>query len=351
MRMYWTIENAKRAFIVDAERKLFAVREYNPDAEYVVDADGRPIDSAEAEILLKRAKENFEREEAEKNKRELEERGGLESFSDVEVEYEIDGDGFGLFGFKNERGEVVIEPQYAWAEDFSLGLCAVNLNRTWYTGKNGERYYENHFGYIDRNGKTVIPFRFKDAKSFNKYGAAYVLDDSGDYLIDTAGNEIKGTRFKYLSHYGGVDDRYVEFSDVGDSYDEELPNHIGIYDTKERRVIAGPAFEKIEVYGDDKIVVTVNGVDEDGEFTTREWVLDSHGKCRYDWMRKRKFARVIPDDAGNFITGTYCQGGVRYGVTAPDGKTLIPEEYKYITYIGEGFYACEKDGGMTLYGD
>ena len=79
-----------------------------------------------------------------------------------EIIEEID-DIFGCFGFKNEAGEFVIEPQYAYAYDFTNGLAAVNLNRTWYKTEKGERYYENHYGYIDFNGKTVIGFNYDEA--------------------------------------------------------------------------------------------------------------------------------------------------------------------------------------------
>lgn len=115
---------------------------------------------------------------------------GLDSFSDTEIDWEID-DGFGHFGFKDLSGNVVIEPQYVWAGEFAHGLCPVNLNRTWYHTAEGNHFYENHYGYIDPLGKTVIPFKFEEAHNFNKYGVAVVSDDTGTYMIDTAGTEAR----------------------------------------------------------------------------------------------------------------------------------------------------------------
>lgn len=104
-----------------------------------------------------------------------------------EVVEEID-DCFGKFGFKNQAGEFVIEPQYAYAHQFTCGLAAVNLNRTWYKNVDGRRFYENHFGYINERGETVIPFAYDEAWPFNKYGVAVVEDRNGSRLIDTEGN-------------------------------------------------------------------------------------------------------------------------------------------------------------------
>lgn len=158
--------------------------------------------------------------------------------STTELEREID-DVFGNFGFKNESGEFVIEPQYADACNFTNGLAAVNLNRTWYKTPDGKRYYENHRGYIDTNGKTVIGFRFDEAYPFNKYGVAVVTNIDEDwYLIDEKGNEIPGSRFPYLSPYYDYEYRFLEFA--YDSEWDEVP--LGIYDTKERRVLVEPSF-------------------------------------------------------------------------------------------------------------
>ena len=161
--------------------------------------------------------------------------GRLISFTDREIQWEID-DGFGNFGFKDAHGNIVIEPQYAWAGEFRHGLCPVNLGRTWYRTPEGERYYENHYGYINEKGKTIIPFRFQEAHNFNKYGVAVVEDDTGAYLIDTSGSEIEGTRFPYLEECVDDHERYILFSLTCDNDG----NQIGLYDTKERRVFCEP---------------------------------------------------------------------------------------------------------------
>ena len=134
-----------------------------PNGEYY-DAAGQRIEYVPPVSPEEQKRREEEQETAEHAEHIRNVCSGLESFTDAEIEWEI-GDGFGHFGFKDLDGNVVIEPQYAWAGEFSHGLCPVNLNRTWYRSGSGSRYYENHFGYIDTNGKTVIPFRYDEATS------------------------------------------------------------------------------------------------------------------------------------------------------------------------------------------
>ncbi len=104
-------------------------------------------------------------------------------------------DFFGNYGFKNKAGQFVIEPQYAYAHEFTCGLAAVNLNRTWLKTEEGRRVYENHCGYINSRGETVIPFAYSDARPFNKYGVAVVETIDDVFLIDTMKMSILVDRF------------------------------------------------------------------------------------------------------------------------------------------------------------
>ena len=178
----------------------------------------------------------------------------LKSESVVELICEID-DIFGQYGFKNKDGEFVIEPQYAYAREFTNGLSAVNLGRTWYRTEEGKRYYENHYGYIDSKGKMVIGFQYDEAYPFNKYGIAVVYDiGTGWKLVDQTGKEVQGTRFAYLSKYYDYNDRFLEFS-----YEERLGEEpVGIYDTKERKILMEPSASSIRELSEDCILVYVH---------------------------------------------------------------------------------------------
>lgn len=283
----------------------------------------------------------------------------LKAESTVEPEWEIDGV-FGNFGFKNKDGEFVIEPQYAYAHEFTCGLASVNLNRTWYRTPEGRRYYENHYGYIDGNGKTVIGFQYDEARPFNKYGVAVVskMTDRFFHLIDLEGNEIPGTRFPYISYYD-YDDRYLEFS--RDDEDEAL---IGLYDTKERKVLIEPRFSDIIVEDEDRILV----YERDGEYGVsdfRQYYINRNGELIFPWLFKQRFAIIRKPDGNNVAAVSVSQyteliekhpssyfphNGKKYdrkfvyGLYSSKEEFLLPLEYEKIEHMVENIWGCYKDG-------
>lgn len=289
----------------------------------------------------------------------------LKSESIVEIEWEID-DGFGQFGFKNEAGEFVIEPQYAYAHEFTNGLASVNLNRTWYKTEEGRRFYENHYGYIDKNGKTIIGFQYDEAYPFNKYGVALVSDvKAGWSLIDTLGNEIPGTRFGYISRYD-YNDRFLEFSyDEDAGYDNDTL--VGIYDTKERKILIEPSVDDIIEYNEDCIKVYVRNA-EYGVGDFRQHYINSKGEILYPWLYNKGFSIVELPDANNIsavavsefteLSGRpssfFEHNGKKYsrkhiyGLYSSKGEFILPVEYDEIKNLCDNIWACLKDGVITI---
>ena len=285
----------------------------------------------------------------------------FKSTSTIEPVCEID-DIFGNFGFQNEQGDFVIEPQYAYAHEFTHGLAAVNLNRTWYTAPNGHRYYENHYGYIDGSGKTAIGFQFDEAYPFNKYGVARVSYlTSKWFLIDLQGNEIPGTRFPYISYFE-YEDRYIEFS--SEDEDDAL---VGLYDTKNRKILLNPNFEEITVVDDDTFLVTErNG--EYGYSDFREHFINRNGEIIFPWLYGKGFAFVRKPDIHNVSAVassryTELSGAPRsyfenngkkysrdfvYGLYSSNGHFILPQEYEKISRLSDDIWGCYKDGHFTV---
>ena len=350
-------------YLIDDEHRIFADSRGN-----FYDANGQMIRYASASRLEDLRQQEEEKEKERRIRHITDDCSGLDSFSDTEIDWEID-DGFGHFGFKDLSGNVVIEPQYVWAGEFAHGLCPVNLNRTWYHTAEGNHFYENHYGYIDPLGKTVIPFKFEEAHNFNKYGVAVVSDDTGTYMIDTAGTEIEGTRFPYIESRIDYEDRYVEFC-TDTAADNDDDNHTGLYDTKLRRILFQPLYEMFHVYDEDTIVATVGIPERRGDI--REKLFDSKGRIKYSWTASRDFAQIEPpDENGNFICARstykeavetrendiYCfykdgktfERRFWFGLTDAEGNTLLSPECESVRYLGRRFYACEKDGTTTIF--
>jgi hypothetical protein len=85
-----------------------------------------------------------------------------------------------FYGFINRKGEVAINPHFEFALPFSHGLAAVYMDGKW--------------GFIDTKGDMVIKAEYVDAKSFSEGVAAVCKLQSGRYrkwgYIDTKGKEV-----------------------------------------------------------------------------------------------------------------------------------------------------------------
>ena len=91
-----------------------------------------------------------------------------EGLSVVQKEYK--------FGFINAEGKVVIPLEYDYVSDFKEGLA--------HAKKGGKK------GYIDTQGKTVIPFEYNFANDFEN-GMAKVNKNEEWFYIDKTGQRVK----------------------------------------------------------------------------------------------------------------------------------------------------------------
>lgn len=66
----------------------------------------------------------------------------------------------GKWGFANQKGEVIIQPQYEDANSFSMNLAPVKRSGFW--------------GYISDNNDMVVEAKYNDARPFSEKGAAFV---------------------------------------------------------------------------------------------------------------------------------------------------------------------------------
>ena len=165
----------------------------------------------------------------------------------------------GIWGFVNEAGQEVIKPQYIYAEDFEKGVAIVckgewTRDPKWNNKYNQGRYWteEELWGGINKAGETVIPFIFDEIKSMwvdNDQPAVYmahyggwenghwgVIDDKGKWLADPIFEDID---------YEFTNGMFAFFSE-----DKWSDPPMGVYDTKQRKVIFEPQFEEIEILDD-----------------------------------------------------------------------------------------------------
>lgn len=88
-------------------------------------------------------------------------------------------------GYLGLNGDWAISPQFDGLTDFSEGLAAVNLGAK--CGIGGK------WGYINKDGATVIPVRFLSAGMFHD-GQACVSEKIREEVINRTGNVIRGKK-------------------------------------------------------------------------------------------------------------------------------------------------------------
>lgn len=100
----------------------------------------------------------------------------------------------GKYGYIDKDGKCVIPYKYESAGVFSEGLARVSMN-----GK---------YGYIDRNGKQVIPYKFSDAGDFID-GLAEVIFNESRSFVDKVG-EMFNDRSEVMQSFSSFARQYVE---------------------------------------------------------------------------------------------------------------------------------------------
>ena len=283
-------------------------------------------------------------------------------FSTVETESDVDYE-YGNFGFKDENGKTVIEPQYVSCIGFSYGLCPVAVHAGDYDTES-YAYNDLRWGYIDETGTTVIPFRYRQASIFNKYGIAVVQDEYGEdaYLIDREGKAVfREDNLDFCPWYD-PDDRFLEFS-AGKYYDADF--NTGAYDTKLRRIFLEPVTNGILEWSEEVIEVYEKGKENFGA-DFREHYVNSQGEELYPGLVGKGFNIVerpnasghaiicffqweVLDDSSDYssyypVDGRKYRRIEHYGVANLHGELVIPAEYDKITDKKDGSFLCVKDG-------
>lgn len=284
-------------------------------------------------------------------------------FSTVETESGPDFE-YGNFGFKDENGNTVIEPQYVSCIGFSYGLCPVAVHAGDYETDTSP-YHDLRWGYINETGTTVIPFRYRQASIFNKYGIAVVQDEYGGnaYLIDRKGTAVfREDNLDFCPWYD-PDDRFLEFSEG--SFDNADIN-IGAYDTKLRRIFLEPVTGGIIEWSEDEIEVSERGELNFGS-DFREHYINSRGEELYPGLVGENSSIVEKTNISGYAIICFfqweeisepCESSYflnlkdnkkyhrieHYGVANLQGKLVIPAEYDKITDKKDGSFLCVKDG-------
>ena len=114
---------------------------------------------------------------------------GANEFSEGRAQVTIEGDIYKI-GFIDSLGKMIIPAEFDAAGDFYEGLVAVGVGRF---GVHGEG--DHKFGYVDYDGKIIIEKRFSEAKAFSG-GLAAVANEKGKWgYVNRTGELVIEHRF------------------------------------------------------------------------------------------------------------------------------------------------------------
>lgn len=93
------------------------------------------------------------------------------------------------YGYKNDKGKVIVEPKYDLAYNFDEGMAAFRIN-----GK---------YGFIDEKGREVVPAKYDNTWRFIGGYAAVKLGDKYGF-IDKTGKEVIVPIYEDANNYHGT---------------------------------------------------------------------------------------------------------------------------------------------------
>jgi WG repeat protein len=227
-----------------------------------------------------------------------------EGLAAVGVKVASTGGYYHKYGFINSTGAFAIAPKFKYAGFFSEGLASVQIN--------------DKRGYIDQTGNLVIQPRYDEASDFSDGGAAVKVGSKYGF-IDRSGRYIIAPRFN--SFYGFSEGLAVIA--VG-----EVPNQKHGYIDKTGQFVIEPQFDFAHNFSEGLAVVTV------GKYpNNRDGFIDQSGK----FVINPQF-----EHARNFSEGlaqVVVEG--KWGYIDKKGQYVIHPQFDYADQFSEGLAAIE----------
>lgn len=199
------------------------------------------------------------------------------------------------WGFINENGDIIIEPKFDEARDFSNGFAVVVSDfKQSYINSDGKivakaeadsvyDFFENGLAavggkFIDKNGKIAIKRSFANNGGFSE-GLAPVMEENGNWgYINEKGNFIIKPKFRYA----------YEFSNGLPAVQMENMKY-GLID-KRGNFVVKPKFDYIENFGENGLAIYGTGEIVFGECIGDKGFINKNGEI----VIKAQFYDVNP---------------------------------------------------------
>jgi len=288
------------------------------------------------------------------------------------------------WGYANEKGEVIIDPEFQMAYPFSEGLAAVQNNdgKLGYINTKGDYVIEpkfhraglfsdglapvmnedNLWGYIDKKGEYVIKPQYIQAEKFVD-GIAVVKDDSGYFCINKKGEKIESGLCSYdyyikpssedlhiATDYGtgffnlnNMD--FINTDIIGAFVPEEIELPKVGYADKEGKFIIEPIYDRAYPFSEGIALVYLDGeymyIDTKGKVIFK-LSTSTHPQGIEDWYYRAHETKVSADFHEGLAAVQDEYGD--WGYINKKGEYEIAPRFDNVSYFSDGFALVEENG-------
>ncbi len=226
-----------------------------------------------------------------------------------------------LYGFINADGECIVKPKYAFAEEFSEGMCCVGVQGTVMRGKESVTGISLS-GYIDAKGNEIIPPTFVGAgKRFSEGLAMVLFQPSWKWgFIDKRGTTVIPPNYDQ-SYSSGFSEGLADVA-LGEKWG---------YIDKKGEVVIPFEYDSTYPFKNGFAIVKKNN---------KKYFIDKNGK-----RLKTIKCTVVDTVNGGFKEGlAVVKIGTQYGFITTEGQLAIQELFDDAWGFHEGLCAVKKDG-------
>lgn len=222
---------------------------------------------------------------------------------------------------------IIIVPQYDEVRGYSDGLAAVKQKEGW--------------GFIDINGKLVVPFIYKDVRDFHE-GRAAVKTEKGWGYIDKKNQLIISDKYfdakDFNDGLAAVKVKNDTNEHYSDGYDGEKWGHQGemlswIFINSEGKIAFDDFYSDVSTFHDGVACVFK---DKSWEYVNSKG--ESVSKVRLENLYPLHYSNgLIPNMGGKL--------GDEWGYSDLSGKWIIQPQYRSVSEFCDGIAVVEEFGG------
>ncbi|OFI05942.1 anti-sigma-V factor RsiV [Clostridium acetireducens DSM 10703] len=241
------------------------------------------------------------------------------------------------WGYINDKGNLVIKPEYDFALDFQEnGLAIIEIG--------------GFYGIINKEGKYIVEPKYYSISEFSE-GRASVIDEEGFKVIDEKGKVITSKPYNYIA-------MYREGRALFGNPDKEGNYLYGYLDRQGKEVIPAK-YEFANNFNKGKAVVKVKEkeyalIGINGEVLNtyayyyvgdlRDGLLPFQANPEYKYgyidesgnvVIKPQYVLALPFSEGRAVINNSENYINKYGVIDKTGKFVIEPKYNYIDLLGE----------------